>query len=448
MSNLATTKQGSGANGLPTLVLMHFLGGSQREWDEVLTLLGPEQASLTVDLPGFGGSAEVTGYSVAEMADAVAEAVKDQTNFVLVGHSMSGKVSAVLASRGLPGLQGLVMVAPSPPGPEPMDDEKRNGMIAMLGHKYDGDLERAKKYITKNEERDIAPAVLERAATEVLRMNRTAWVAWLTHGSKEDWADRVGVLHLPALVVAGEKDRSLGPAQQREKTLPHLGQGIMIVVEGCSHLVPLERPAELAVILTEFVRGLKMQTKVPAEYVKFMEGERVSAPTRAVLEKRMAGPAATDGLLTAEQERILRAVMARVVPGTGVDLAGFVMARLATGKGDGWRYDVLPDDAQAYRDGLDRLAKDGFAEMSAEDQDAALTKLAAKKGSVDARWFEEVRGDATAAYVSHPQTMARIGFSGPGVGGAFTKHRGFVDLGYNSREEWEPLPVLAPEVQR
>ena len=57
-----------------------------------------------------------------------------------MGHSMSGKVSMVLARRaqdagyatvladpqsaGL-GLRGLVLVAPSPPSPEPMTDEKR-----------------------------------------------------------------------------------------------------------------------------------------------------------------------------------------------------------------------------------------------------------------------------------------------------------------------------------
>ena len=51
-------------------------------------------------------------------------------------------------------------------------------------------------------------------------------------------------------------------------------------------------------------------------------------------------------------------MLARVVPqvrGEEIDLVGFVMARLATGKGDGWRYAVLPEDAQAYREGLDRF---------------------------------------------------------------------------------------------
>ena len=446
----------------PALVMMHFLGGSTREWDEVVALLGPEYKTVRIDLPGFGGSAGETGYTVSAMADAVHEAVcaAGVEEYVLVGHSMSGKVSMVLARRaqdagfaraaekGCSGglkLRGLVLVAPSPPSPEPMTEEKRSGMIASLGGApAEGDFARALKYITRNEERDIRPAVEERAAREVLRMNRTAWVAWVTGGSKEDWAERVGVLTVPALVVAGEKDASLGPKQQRELTLPHLGKGKISVVKGCSHLVPMERPEAMAEMLREFCAALPV-ARVPEEYVEFLDGERVSEPTKAVLRARMDGPPVTDGLLNAAQQRTLRAMLARVVPqvkGEEIDLVGFVLARLATGKGDGWRYAVLPEDAQAYREGLDRLIEKGFEEMDVEQQDTVLSKLAAKAGSVDARWFEEVRGDAVTAYAGHPATLARWGYSGFGVGGAYTKFRGFVDFGVNSRETWEPVAIV------
>ena len=128
----------------PALVMMHFLGGSTREWDEVVALLGPEYRTLRIDLPGFGGSAGETGYSVGEMADAVhvAIATAGLEEYVLVGHSMSGKVSMVLARRAQDagyrgaehcGLRGLVLVAPSPPSPEPMSEEKRSSMLGSLG---------------------------------------------------------------------------------------------------------------------------------------------------------------------------------------------------------------------------------------------------------------------------------------------------------------------------
>ena len=447
---------------------MHFLGGSGREWDEVIAALGDDFRTVAVDMPGFGGSAAVPGYSVEQMADAVQELLGNLklARYVLVGHSMSGKVAAVVARRfadrgksaasdgrgsssgnihaeRLDGLEGVILIAPSPPSPEPIPDEKRSGMLAALGEEKHGDRARARAYITKNEERDILPAVLDRAVDEVMRMNRAAWAAWLEHGSKEDWAERVGVLTLPALVVAGEKDRSLGPEQQRSFTMHHFSRAELRVVAGCSHLVPMERPDELAWMMREFVTGLDGEkVRIPAKYQALIDSDRVSPRTRTVLDERIAGPEKTD-VLSKTQMHTLRLVCARVIPqktGNEIDLAGTIAARLATGKGDGWRYAVLQEDLAAYRHALDALAASGFDGMSDEAKDNCLRELAANMGSAEARWFEELRGDATTAYISHPATYARLGYSGIGVGGANTPHQGFVALSIGEVEPWEPTP--------
>jgi pimeloyl-ACP methyl ester carboxylesterase len=449
----------------PTLVLMHFLGGSGREWDEVRALLGGFCPSVTVDLPGFGDSADETGYTLEAMVDFVAGRVAaaglgaEGGRYVLVGHSMSGTVACMLArraeDRGDKSLAGLVLVAPSPPGPEPMDDAKRGSMIAMLGGAPAADdMVRARRYITKNESRDMPPEVVERAASEVLRMNRTAWVAWVEHGTREDHRDEIAILQTPALLIAGGKDGSLGEDVQRSQTLPFLGNARMALVKKSGHLIPMEQPEELAGLLRGFIAALPpAHVSVPPEYAQFLHGERVAPNTLAVLGNRMAGPQPSQGVLTAQQQRTLRAVLSRVVPqdpANAIDLAGYIMARLAAGKGDGWRFAVLPPDAQAYRDALDQLANDGFEKMDMEHQDKALTRLATKKESMEARWFEDLRSDAVEAWMGHPATMARVGFSGPGVGGARTPYRGFVQLGLDSPEPWEPEPVAVSgaEVQR
>ena len=445
-----------GAGVGPVLVLMHFLGGSAREWDEVVPLLG-DVRTLRIDLPGFGGSAAIPGYSVQAMADLLEATLRTANldRFLLVGHSMSGKVAMVLARRledaADPRLLGMVLVAPSPPSPEPFSEEKRTSMLDMLGTVGDNDLDRARNYITKNEERDIPAPVIERAANEVLKMDRAAWRAWLTDGSKEDWSARVGTLGLPVLVVAGELDRSLGPDQQKAVTLPHLRNAHLAIVAGCSHLIPMERPEQMAALLRQFTLDLmntSSQPTIPTEYLDLIASDRLSSQTRAVLEARMHGPEQATGFLTSEQERTLRAAAARIIPQTAanvIDLAGFVIATLASGKGNGWRYAVLPADLTAYRQGLDRLATHAFADLPAEKQDACLRELDNTPGSPEARWFEDLRGDLTDAYMAHPATLARVGYSGIGVGGAHTPHQGFVLLGPNQREAWEPEPF--PEVQ-
>ncbi|WP_332369616.1 alpha/beta hydrolase [Spirosoma telluris] len=70
-----------------------------------------------MDLRGHGDSeAPATGYSVSTMADDVMEILntKGVRDFVLIGHSMGGKVALSLASQQPDGLQSLILLAPSP----------------------------------------------------------------------------------------------------------------------------------------------------------------------------------------------------------------------------------------------------------------------------------------------------------------------------------------------
>jgi pimeloyl-ACP methyl ester carboxylesterase len=92
-------------------------------------------------------------------------------------------------------------------------------------------------------------------------MNPAAWTAWLQSGSKEDWASYVGVLELPTLIVAGTQDGSLGPDAQRTHTLPHFSRARLAEVN-CSHLIPLERPGELASLISTFLEDLDAEVRL------------------------------------------------------------------------------------------------------------------------------------------------------------------------------------------
>jgi 3-oxoadipate enol-lactonase len=50
--------------------------------------------------------------------------------YVVVGHSMGGKVGQFFAGRWPPGLAGLVLVAPAPPTPMPVPADVRVGMLS------------------------------------------------------------------------------------------------------------------------------------------------------------------------------------------------------------------------------------------------------------------------------------------------------------------------------
>ncbi len=177
---------------------------------------------MAIDLPGFGDAAARPGYSVAAMADAVSEAIRAEKppRWILVGHSMGAKVATVVARRaedgaeGLAGLSHLVLLAGSPPAPEPMDETRRKTMMSWFSADGAASRAEAQSFIDASVGQALPTALNGQAVDDVLRTRPGAWLAWLESGSLEDWADRIGVLRTPALIVAGEKDADLGPAAQ------------------------------------------------------------------------------------------------------------------------------------------------------------------------------------------------------------------------------------------
>ena len=239
---------------LPTLVLLPFLAATGHQWAGVASRLGDVARCVTVDLPGFGDAHAATDFSVAAMADAVAAVVAAHAprRWAVAGHSMGGKVALALARRAedgeeaLAGLERLVLVAASPPCPEPMEESGRAALLGRFAGEPAGWAGEARDYVAGNAAGPLDPAVLDRAALDVARMNRDAWTAWLERGSREDWAGRIGTLRTPALVLAGGRDPALGPDAQRRLVLPHLAAFEFAVLEGAGHLLPLERPDEVA----------------------------------------------------------------------------------------------------------------------------------------------------------------------------------------------------------
>ncbi len=494
---LSSARRGKGD---PALIFMPFLGGSRREWDLVVELLRGSHTCIGVDLPGFGDSSDLSGYTVEEMVGSLLDTIVglQLERFVLVGHSMAGKVSAVaarFAADGDPrvaGLEGLVLVTPSPPGPEPMSDKKRSQMLQSLGGAPRAgakgaakDRAAAEQYIHDNSADDLAPESFAAAVADVLRMNRAAWRAWLESGSKEDWAERVGVLRLPVLLIAGDKDESLGPEVQKTVSMPHWPNGRLASLHS-NHLIPLEKPAELARLILSFAEELTgksaramrrvnpAEVPIDPEYLDLILSDRVSAPTRKALEGRADAddPSYEPQVFNVTELAQMRALVDRVVPQRGsilIDLGARIDKRLGSGKGDGWRYAALPEDAEAYRRGLrtlDWYAQEdfdtGWLALDADQKDELLEQAAAGKlgrgllarleaavgaggdegppftGEQMQRWFEGMRADATKIYVSHPATLGRMHYSGIADGGDSATQRGFVLIGEGEAEAWEP----------
>lgn len=243
------------ASSRPTLVMSHSFGFSRREWIEVAGLLAREYRAITIDMPGFGAARDVPGYSMEEMSRQFAEVIRELglERYVLVGHSMTGKVMSILASRmgrelGLERApEKLVLLTPTPLSVEVGTEKVRQTLLAMEKHRWD-----AEKFVATHSGLPLPPDIKERTMQDYLQASHAAWEAWLNSGIHEDWVDRAAPIEIETLVIAAERDPIWGPVMQQKMTMPHLLRGRLVTVD-CGHLVPLELPARLAELLRDFV---------------------------------------------------------------------------------------------------------------------------------------------------------------------------------------------------
>ncbi|MFS0795441.1 alpha/beta fold hydrolase [Microbacterium sp. 1P10AE] len=100
-----------GPAGAPLVVLGPSLGTSTILWDDVVPLLADDYRVSAWDLPGHGAGPVATGpFTVADLADAVAAAVPDET-FFYAGVSLGGATGLELALRHGPRLRAAAIVA-------------------------------------------------------------------------------------------------------------------------------------------------------------------------------------------------------------------------------------------------------------------------------------------------------------------------------------------------
>ncbi len=236
---------GGGTDGIP-VVFLHSFAGDAGHWASQLSHVRHQRRALAIDLRGHGKSAAPrdNDYSVAAFAndvDAVMDAMKLK-RIVLVGHSLGGAVAISYAGSHPDRVAGLVLVG----APGKMPAEQSKPIVAAIEANYD---ETMKGY-------------WEKLLTEAQPHVRTQLVAQMNAVPKEASLAIIKALFaydpLPAL------DRYPGP-----KLLIYTSQGDTPndlqnlrpklprrVIDGTSHWVHLDKPAEFNQVLDEFLERL------------------------------------------------------------------------------------------------------------------------------------------------------------------------------------------------
>ncbi len=195
-----------------------------------------------MDLRGWGASdAPGEGYALADFADDVRRLITERglSNFVLIGHSMGGKIAQLVASRQPRGLAGLVLVAPSPPTPLGLPPEYVRAWKAPIRRRLPLKQRSTMCSLRSAHRRSAAAGDRGQSAWRRGGENRMARATRVRRISRRWWAR----LRCPPLVIAGELDRVDSVSTLETELLARIPRAVMRVAPGNRTFVAARIPA-------------------------------------------------------------------------------------------------------------------------------------------------------------------------------------------------------------
>jgi pimeloyl-ACP methyl ester carboxylesterase len=238
--------KGKGKGSAPFLLLPGFMC-DERLWRDMRMAL--EAA----------GPVHIADLSLADSIEAMAaEALAHLDGpAILAGFSMGGAVALELAHQAPDRVAGLALIDANPRAESPERGADRQAQIERVGQ---GELQAITDdvllpaYLPDNHDPQVAETI--RAMALCLGPEVFVRQAEALRGRRDYRADLTHV-SVPTLVLAGEEDLLCPPDWQRA-VAEALPAADLVLLEGCGHFAPLERPEETAEAL------LSLHKRVPA----------------------------------------------------------------------------------------------------------------------------------------------------------------------------------------
>ncbi len=236
--------------GKITLVFLHYFGGSSKSWSYVISKLEKSFHCIAIDLRGFGNSpAPGEQLSVNDNANDVINLIQtlQLKKYVLVGHSMGGKIALDVTSQKPDGLVSLILIAPSPPTPEPSNHDDRIDLLTAFE-----DRSAIEKLIKKITAKPLMQSLFEDTVQTHLNVSHIAWNGWIEKGSREDISSLMQNIDVPVSIISGSSDPNFSTKFLNTEFVKYFPMASFKEMEG-GHLLPVEVPLEVAKVIEKII---------------------------------------------------------------------------------------------------------------------------------------------------------------------------------------------------
>ena len=229
--------------GRPPLLIAHGLFGSARNWGVIAKRMSDERQVIAVDMRNHGNSLWYKTHSYDDLASDLAQVASPFGQVDLLGHSMGGKASMVMALQRPDLIKKLVVadIAPVAYG------HSQNHLIAAMRQvdlsgitlRSEADAQLA----------DVIPEPGVRAfLLQSLDIKERRWRLNLDVLEAEmegitGWPNPTGVTDIPTLFLAGAESDYVTPAG-REVAKSHFTKARFAKISGAGHWLHAEKPRE------------------------------------------------------------------------------------------------------------------------------------------------------------------------------------------------------------
>jgi 3-oxoadipate enol-lactonase len=250
--------EAAGKLGMPSLVFLHGIGGAARGWRGQLDTFGDRYHAVAWDMPGYGGSAPLKDFSIATLADALADFLQQvgATKPCLVGHSIGGMIVQQLLVKQPRIASAVVLAQTSPAFGRTDGDWQKTFIEARLGPLDRGETmaSLAPSLVTNLVGDDPDPRGIELARDCMAAVREQSYRASMLALMGFDLRGALKNISAPTLVLSGSKDNN-APAAMMAKMATHIPSASYVELEGVGHLANLERPAAFNAALDRFLRN-------------------------------------------------------------------------------------------------------------------------------------------------------------------------------------------------
>ncbi|MGE5298515.1 MAG: alpha/beta fold hydrolase [Acidobacteriota bacterium] len=255
----------------PTLIMVHGFRGTHHGLLKIAEAL-PEYRLIIPDLPGFGDSEALpAGHTIADYIAWLHEFrkhVDTERQSYIVGHSFGTIITSHYAAAHAANVKKLVLI--NPIGSPALESEQRflvqlAILYYWLGRKLPASAARA--WISMKPATKIMSITMRKTKDKGIRRyideqhyahfssfaNPTQLAQAFRTSVSHDVYQVAHELHIPTLLIAGEKDDITSLAKQR-----HLHGAIdgaqLVVIDGVGHLTHYETPEAVATAIRNFIQ--------------------------------------------------------------------------------------------------------------------------------------------------------------------------------------------------